>query len=296
MPHTRDKARFQQRVDLLGGPKYLHLVNRVNGRRLLDTPHLGQQELQALLFTCLNSPSREHPWDLMPGRSFRELVDYFGWPSPHPDRLIIMTNTAARIAKSLLPGSRLFVDGSAEHSGVPGLRVEGCAARTIRLVHLPTGGLLELVDSRSHSAATIARDLDAELGYRADAEHSEGRNPMWEHSGVTPAETSAVQSRHRGPDAALLSALIARNQLFWRNDQDTALHSPRRSRCVGRLKWRQGDTAGEIGALLTGHSVGIPQARFEPPETEPGIAVLRVGSSQIELDGPWRPRRRLSSE
>lgn len=84
-----------------------------SGRILLDTPDPGQQAFQALLFDCFFSRVSEHPSDRSTGRSFSfaDLLTYFSSLSPRHDRLIIRTNTAARVARHLMPAIRTWADG-----------------------------------------------------------------------------------------------------------------------------------------------------------------------------------------
>jgi hypothetical protein len=219
MPHTHDKRVFETCVELLSGPPTLHASACVNGRRIIDTPNRGQQAFQAVLADCLFSRHRSHPWDQMKGRSFSDLICYFGWVCPLPDRLVICTNTPARIANYLLPYTNVFGPDSFEHSGIPGLRVAACRRRAIDLVHLPTGGRLELLDSRRslHSTAKdMRRTLCLELEMHRDwREEEAGRSPVWRSDELTREERAAASAWQWSPSTELRSAMMARAGLFW---------------------------------------------------------------------------------
>lgn len=74
------------------------------------------------------------------------MSSYFNQLAMRPDRLEIRTNTACRITSRLLP---LHHPEHATVSGIPGLRLLDMNSRRVRLVHLPTGGRLDLIDSSS---------------------------------------------------------------------------------------------------------------------------------------------------
>jgi hypothetical protein len=62
---------------------------------------------------------------------------------PEQDRLVTGWSVAVRVASYLLPSTE---DGGPGFSGIPGLRFAGVTRTGIELVHLPTGGRLELHD------------------------------------------------------------------------------------------------------------------------------------------------------
>ncbi|MFC7908666.1 hypothetical protein [Streptomyces nigra] len=87
------------------------------------------------------------PFYRMEGRSFPDLLLYFGGLSPRPDRLVLQLSCAARIARFLLPTQRTDNDGTIELTGLPGLRLESVGKRSLVLRHLPTGACFELRDT-----------------------------------------------------------------------------------------------------------------------------------------------------
>lgn len=295
MPYSRDKRVFEECVKWLSGPPSLHATACVNGRRILDTTEPGQQLFQALLADCLFSRHRSHPWDQMKGRSFSELLSYFGWVCPLPDRLVICTNTPARIANYLLPYTNVFGPGSFEHSGIPGLRVVACRRRAIDLVHLPTGGRLELLDPQKNRHSTprdMRRTLRLELEMHRDWREEEvGRSPVWRSEELTREERAAEPAWQWAPSTNLRSAMMARAGLFWSTSyHESEFRLARRSDSALLLMWREGRTTTEMGELLTGRAVGIPGAQFELPPAEYAPGVLRLGGTAMEILGPERPK------
>lgn len=296
VPHVNDKAVYRECVELLGGPKSYHDANRVDGRRILDTDLPGQQRFQAMLFRCFNSPDREHPWDVMTGRNFGDLRSYLGWVSPHQERLVISATVAPLVASYLLPYTRIHADGAADHSGIPGLRLDGCTKTTVRLVHLPTGGVLDLRHTRTFECADAMRkDLEHEVEFsRSRMESFRNRVAVWREPALTRGEQMAAEHWEEEPGTPLLSALMARARLFWLAAWDaTVLRPGRRSNSAGRVAWRSGHYTNDLGALLVGRAVGIPGALFEPAEREYEPGLLRLGGYVVELDGPEPPSPKM---
>ncbi|MFJ5804497.1 hypothetical protein [Streptomyces decoyicus] len=194
-----DKAEFSECRELLGIPARVLGRRENNGRLALDTDQPGQQAFQAILWDCFFSRDLEHPWDRHGGRSFRDLILHFSYIAPQSHRLLIATNTAGRVASYLLPYTRTFPDGSYEHYGIPGLRVEQVRKRTLVLRHLPTGGLLALQDnSFSMTARTMRYLLNDEVEVRRGDE-TDTRRPVWRQKGLTTEEEvpKTTGLRHR---------------------------------------------------------------------------------------------------
>jgi hypothetical protein len=85
---------------------------------------------------------------------------------------------------------------------------------------------------------------------------------------------------------------MARNRLFWSDiDHDTTLRRARRSGVwrIGRLELGIRGATDEMGALPTGHAVGIPGAAYQPAEQAHDTALVQVQGARIELDGPLYP-------
>lgn len=286
MPHTRDKASIRTGWEALGLPSSVFRRMCHQGEIALDNSSPSQQRFQALLFDCLCSSGREHPWDRMTGRSFRDLLCYFSWVAPQPDRLLIRTNTADRIASYLLPYTRVFSDGSHEHSGIPGMRVENFSARTIHLRHLPTGGALDLQDrTRSRDSRDMREGLRWELHVRAKSESEDRRSPA--HLQPEPSLAEAAARKHWSHETStfLRSALMVRSNLWFR-EQGAFLGRPRRSNASHCLRWCHGPSCEEVGRLLTAGPLRIPGASFVPPTHDGDVGILFRESAALELYTP----------
>lgn len=288
MPHTTDRAAFRRCRELLGVPdNYLRRVQR-QGRLQLDVGSSGQRAFQALLFDCLFSRGLEHPWDRNGGRTFPDLFLYFCWVAPQPDRLLVNTNTAARVASYLLPYSRTFSDGSFEHSGIVGLRVEKVLPRSFLLRHLPTGGLLELQDSSPRARARVMRlSLEYETGVSREDDVVGTHRAVWREDGLTAEEEAAAGHWSLTPCTELRSALMVRAYLWWRGVKQVAFCvPPRRSNTSRCLRWKSGISCAEAGQLLVDSPARIPGATFTAPMDDMEVGVLRLGTAAFEFDGP----------
>ncbi|MBM7810526.1 hypothetical protein [Saccharothrix algeriensis] len=245
----------------------------------------GQQVFQAVLFACLNSLDRDHPWDSMGGRSFADLRHYIDWVSPQPDRLMIECAVSGRVASYLLPHPQIFGDGSFVHAGIPGLRVAGYAPRTIKLVHLPTGGRLDIIDGMGRTEAQVRRHLATEARRQGRPMGGVGRViPFWYRDDLHPIEDSVNEHWAYTPVTRLLSGLMARCGLLWNMSDKVTLSSSRRSTCAAKLTWDDGYEVDELADLLTGPAVGIPRAEARAAESWVGYVLLRLDDGQIELD------------
>lgn len=293
MPYSHDKANLARCRDLLRIPdNYLRRLRR-GGRIVLDTEHLGQQRLQALLFNCFFSRGAEHPFDLAGGRTFPELLLYLGWVAPQPDRIILRVSTAGRVTSYLLPYARTFANGSHEVSGIPGLRLERITRKALLLHHLPTGGRIEV---REDIGEVALRDMEMLLEdeirvSRQDEETEDRRRPVWMHDHISAGE--AAMAHHWDPTSttALRSALLARAKLWWSAYGHRAHLVPaRRSNADQSLRWASGRTVNEIGQLLTDGPLAIPAARFTPPTTPYDVGLIHLNNGAIEINGP-RPSR-----
>ncbi|WP_157882489.1 hypothetical protein [Streptomyces silvensis] len=293
MTFSRDKARRAACRELLSlSHDELRSVLAPSGRIVLDTPDPGQQALQALLFDCFFSPDREHPFDRSPGRSFTDLLTYFSSVIPCPDRLIIVTNTAARIARYLVPGIRTWTDGSLSHSGVPGLRLQTVGQRSLLLRHLPTGGRLELRDKDPELDLTdLDRLMDDERSAIEQHRSPATRwRPVWREDRFTPGEATAAHHWAPTSNTALHSALMARAYLWWSAEWGHGTRTMSAHRAAARygICWKLGHSTDAMGRLLTQSPVAIPGAAYTPPPadvwSERGL--LSLGRGAVELDGP----------
>ncbi len=278
MPYVRDKAHRAASRHLLGlSHNDLHPVLDRGGRIVLDTADQGQQAFQAMLHTCLFSRDREHPLDRMEGRSFPDLLLYFGGLSSRPDRLVLRLSCAARIARFLLPTQRTNDDGTIELTGLPGLRLESVGKRCLVLRHLPTGSCLELLDTSGHlrrwDLALLDEPFERQLLKNA---------PL-----LTPTETNLAHYWTPVACTPLRSALLTRAYLWWscwgHEGTTTSAHRPDGRYCV---RWANGRTTDEIGELLTDSPIAITGSTYTPPAARGDRGVLRLDDGLVELDGP----------
>ncbi|MFK0132447.1 hypothetical protein ACIQRZ_19095 [Streptomyces rubiginosohelvolus] len=144
------------------------------------------------------------------GSKFPSLFRYFNRLAMRPDRLEIRTNTACRIASRLLP---LHHPEHAAISGIPGLRVLGMNSRRVQLVHLPTGGRLDLIDSRS-SSGWRTRDTKSEFSYETSW-HDEAGRRLWTNDVLSPQEAACTELWSPRPWTALHSSLLMRAIPLW---------------------------------------------------------------------------------
>ncbi|GGO58847.1 hypothetical protein [Streptomyces lasiicapitis] len=291
MPFSQDKMRLATCRELLNLPdRDLRVIRRPSGRIVLDIAHAGQQAFQAMLFDCFFSPVREHPFDRSRGRSFADLETYFNSVSPRTDRLVIRTNTAARVALYLLPTVREFADGTIELAGLPGVRLADLGKRRLLLHHLPTGGQVELLDTRS---GLDVNDVDLLMGDRAidTDDHQPAiwiHRLVWRERGLTPSEATAAPHWATTAHTSLHSALMTRLHLWPGGYNRRASTAPaRRANARHCLTWRYGRATDDIARLLTHSPVAIPGAVYTPSSTcGRDRALLRLNGAAIELDGP----------
>lgn len=158
-----------------------------------------------MLFDCLSSRDGEYPRDRHGGRTFPELPFHFPWIAPRRDRLIIHTNTAARVTRDLLPGPSSSTTNF-RNSFVDALDLAAEADRTLRLPenHRKKGTVLD--DASPHAggargSARCALGLTRVAGSSAKPELvCEVRAKRWSAtSGSDEREGGA--SRRPGPEA-----------------------------------------------------------------------------------------------
>lgn len=151
------------------------LETTATGHPRLDNSGPDQQRFQALLATCLmSSDTSRHPFDSPRAGKLVGLYSYMNAIVSRPGQLDIHTNTACRVASRLLP---ILHDGQ-RLTGIPGLRVLGNNDRRLRLVHLPTGGRVDLIDSGA-SNGSRKRDFRRQL-VRDTQWHVRSHTPLWE--------------------------------------------------------------------------------------------------------------------
>lgn len=288
MPHVNDSRRMSECARLLGSPLPADLRARSAGLRPVDAASPGQREFQALLLTCLLGPDRFLSWDTKVGRSFREMYLYYSWTSPQPDRLATGWTVAGRVASYLLPSATDPDEDGPGFAGVPGLRLAAVTKRCIELVHLPTGGRLELYENatkgegREYRASLFRMEMQDNDGTRCDDERA-----LWAMPEVSGEEAAGLASEwDLAAHATVLSAVMARIHVWWRH-WNTGLRlvlNPVTG--LPRLSWSCGPSLGSVVELLADPSSAIAISGASLRPAKPGTVVLSADGAAVELRGP----------
>ncbi|MFE2736241.1 hypothetical protein [Streptomyces sp. NPDC059349] len=273
MPHTTDKRISKELARLL----YLGRHQAKGGRPTLDPTDRGQLAFQALLFECLMS-TREHLHPLEQPRksAMASISGYLNVIWHQPGHLEIHTNTAYRVASRILP----FLHEDHGVCGIPGLRLIDFTCRRARLVHVPTGGRLDLVDSHRWHGKDIAR-----MVFRQETSWhlKDGRSPLWRQNGLTDEETAHHACWAYTASTPLRSAVLMRSMPLWyRFDLSPAWVTGHPTHS-DRLIWdAHSDTVHDrVVELLTRSKARIPGARYR--EKTPCSGTLELGSGSAEL-------------
>ncbi|MEV7898922.1 hypothetical protein [Streptomyces cyaneofuscatus] len=280
MPHVHDRALRAAVYEYLNIPPREQDLTPA-GVPLIDTADPDQQAFHGLLCSCLMSTERDpHPLEEPVGSKFPSLFRYFNRLAMRPDRLEIRTNTACRIASRLLP---LHHPEHAAISGIPGLRVLGMNSRRVRLVHLPTGGRLDLIESRA-SSGRRARDTKSEFSYETSW-HDEAGCRLWTNDVLSPQEAACTELWSPRPWTALHSSLLMRAIPLWNTFRITpAWRQPRPGERFPTLFWVSNENKADVSKvvqLLTESPVKIPGAAYEADGRETGK--LHLGDARIRL-------------
>jgi hypothetical protein len=169
-------------------------------------------------------------------------------------------------------------------AGIPGLRLENLTKRTIRLSHLPTGGVVELSDPHpAESAAGRDRDLRNEIRDN----RAEKGVALYRRASLTAEEEAALADWTLVEHAPALSAVIVRLNLLWGHTHNNAeLDVNPRIKCP-RLSWWAGPSLSQMTSLLTRDPVTrVPGAKSVPGERGSATAMFWVGDAVLELRGP----------
>ncbi|WP_420036095.1 hypothetical protein ACN2WE_31185 [Streptomyces sp. cg28] len=279
-PHTHNRAQRNQLLQQLQADSRA-LLRDTSGRIVIDNAaSTGQHAFQAILATFLMSTSsRPHVLEASNGMSMASTSAYVNTVISHPDRLDIHTNTASRVASRILP---LVTDGHGL-SGIPGLRLQCLNKRRLRLVHLPTGGRVDLIDAGA-SPTRRREDFMKHLRRETRWHHKPGTTPLWELSEVHPAEELLAQHWQARPCMLLRSALMARVLLLWGDQYIRPSWNENSLTGHPELSWDSAyDRPGAhvVGAALTQTPAAIPGARYEPVYVSRGL--LSLASATIAL-------------
>ncbi|MEU9158104.1 hypothetical protein AB0D59_48165 [Streptomyces sp. NPDC048417] len=273
MPHTTDKRVSKEVGRLL----YLGRLHPTGDRPTLDPTDRGQLAFQALLFECLMS-NREYPHPLeQPQKSaMASISGYLNAICHQPGHLEIHTNTAYRVTSRLLP----FQHEDHGVCGIPGLRLIDFTCRRVRLIHLPTGARLDLVDSQRWHGMDIARMV---FRQETDWHKSNGRSPLWPRSVLTDEEAAHHACWAYTTSTPLRSALLMRSMPLWyRFDLVPAWVTGHPTR-PDRLVWdAHSETDHDrVVELLVRSEARIPGARYREKTSCSGT--LELGSSSAQL-------------
>lgn len=283
MPHVKDKSNYAECARLLRGPVSLERAARVNGRRIIDTSDRGQQEFQALLLWALLSPNRSIRWDSRIGRSFREIFLYFSWASPQPGHMATGWTVAARIAAYLLPEVERDHKGTLRFCGIPGLRFTETTARSIRLTHIPTGGIIDLAEQNRQTARFMEEHLLSEVS----CAHSPASDDVtWTASRLTEVEETALFDWPLPQHAPLLSAIMARISLLWRYWDNGSELDVNPISLRPRLSWWAGPSSATFVDLLSNSPISV--AGLHASRIDTNTRIIWLGDSALELRGPSR--------
>jgi hypothetical protein len=286
VPHVNDARRLRECASLLGAPPPVEVNARYSGRRPLDTTDPGQREFQALLLWCFLSPGRSLSWDTKAGRSLRDMSFYYSWVSPQRDRLVTGWTVADRVASYLLPAVTVTEEGSPGFSGIPGLRLASVTKAGVELVHLPTGGRLELRDDMRRDLQFRTSHFDSEMRRTADAGRPGNEQPLWLAPTISDEEQAGLGEWALASHAPALSAVMARIHVLWRY-LDTGLElATDQATGIPRLSWGSGPPLGEVAHLLAEASSAIHVAGARQRKQGSHSVFLSVDDAAVELRGP----------
>ncbi|MFD5728975.1 hypothetical protein ACFWMT_23135 [Streptomyces sp. NPDC058368] len=277
MPHSINKRIQQQVGPLLYLPKKAAPLRMTGNRPALDPTDRGQLAFQALLFGCLAS-TREQPHALEQPRkgALASINGYLNCIVHRPDTLEIHTNTAYRIASRLLP----FHHDDYGLCGIPGLRLVNYTCRRARLIHLPTGARLDLIDSCSWSGMKIAKEIfEQETSWH----HDNGRSPLWSHPHMTAEETAHRKLWAYTASTPLRSALLMRSMPLWYRFDLTPVWTAGHGTRPAQLAWFSQPKTGhdQVVSLLTESEARIPGARYSPRTPQRGFLELNGFSALL---------------
>lgn len=281
VPHINDRSEFGVVAEVLDAPHPLVRAQWRNGRLDL-TMSPGQRKFTSLLIKALLSPRESNPWDHAVGRRLTDLVLYEHSVFAARDRFILAAAAHDRVAAYLLPFVQTSWDGGAVIAGIPGLRLNACRRHSYELVHLPTGGVLEVFDSqwrdqRNPDTPASLRYLDFELKTtRAD-------------KGVEQAEQWALDLHYR--DSPLLATVGARLGLWWQHGGFPRLIGNAGATTLGSLKWERGPSAEWIAQHIESRNMHTPGLIVHRAQQGRRWMVFELHNETLMVEGPGLGRR-----
>ncbi|MFM9632835.1 hypothetical protein [Streptomyces galilaeus] len=233
----------------------------------------------------MSSSQAPHPVEHPGKRCLSGIQGYLNMILSQPDVLEVYTNTACRIASRLMP-----VRYNGGHiAGIPGLRFMDHTKRRVRLLHLPTGARLDLIESHVSSWFTV-RDMRRTFQQETRWHDDTQMERLWHRPDLTRDEEAHKELWALKPCTPLRSAIMTRAMPFWyKNDispdwMPPGTHYP-------RLVWdadpdERQPKAAHIGALLTTSPIAIPGAVFHEHGAHEGLLTLGGGSVSLTSADP----------
>lgn len=193
-----------------------------------------------------------------------------------PRHLEIHTNTAYRIASRLLP----FRHENQVVCGIPGLRLINFTDGRVRLIHIPTGARLDLVDWHRWQNKRMASMLfKQETGWH----ESEGRSPLWLGQDLTDEEAAHHAHWEYTPSTPLRSALLMRSMPLWYRFDLVPAWVSGQGALPDRLVWDAHPKTGhdQVVELLTRSAARIPGAHYRAKTPTSGTLELSDNGAEL---------------
>lgn len=287
MLHVNDRFDFDAVAAVLDAPHPLVRAQWRNGRLDLSMTQ-GQREFTGLLLKALFSPRESTPWDHAVGRRLTDLALYETSVFAAHNRFILGAAAHGRVAAYLLPFVQTTWDGGQVVAGIPGLRMSGCRRHSYELRHLPTGGVLEVFDSRwrdqgNPDAPANLRHLDFELK-TSRADKGVEQVYVGDLPEMHPAEQAMLDLHHH--DSPLLAAVGARLGLWWQHGGFPRLTGNAGATTLGTLIWTEGPPAESIAQLFESRNLRKPGLIVHRSQRARRWMVLELNKETLMIDGP----------
>jgi hypothetical protein len=228
----------------------------------------------------MSSSGAPHPVEHPGKRCLSGIQGYLNAIISRPEGLEIHTNTACRIASRLMP---VLYDGG-RVAGLPGLRFLNHNKRRLRLVHLPTGARVDLIDSHTSSWYTV-RDMRRMFHRETEWHNKPNIERLWDNDELTGEEDAHADLWAHRPCTPLRSAIMTRAMSLWyKSDIYPHWLPPGDGTAYPRLAWETSGKrpgAAQIGELLTTSAVLVPGADFQAHSLHEGLITLDDGRIRL---------------
>jgi hypothetical protein len=268
--------RWKHRRDITKEPSALARRGIPQRGELLKQP-TGQQVLQATLLEIFAHASRNHPWNPT-GRTLTGLFECYGsWISPQPDRIIMGSTLAPRMASYLLPHVKER-NGWPECRGIPGLRHHGLTRHGYELLHLPTETVIEIRDRYRASLDLLEFEV-------RDNRDDKGYEPVWRSSGLSDLEDRWADVWLPTSHTSLYSAFFPLLPVLDRrmSARDAAIVPAPAETARAHLSWCGTTTPAEAVAYLNHLSIDVYGEPLAITSQAPGFAIVGAGGISMEL-------------